>query len=484
MTFFEQCKKMAYSDPDSAAFVWRKGKTILTRSHLETCRDLNRVYCFYAAGSYRRVGILGENSYNWIMNAWGMVLAGLTTALMDPLLPADQLAQAVQLTKLEALFCSEDIMELGEEIAALVPGIKILPMMAAEGSASESIGEESMPEPISELKSGDYIYFTSGSTRRSKAVVAPFAAAEGSAESLLDVYYCRKGWPAYNPLPYHHAFGHGMLLSLYMAGCPIMLGSVNKIKQDLKIFEPELFVGVPSILKYALDKNIFPAGLKGVIVAGGVCSPKLAEQAALRGIKVQNMYGSSETAGGIAINLPDVPVDIMTPYKEFAVEVLDSGELKISSPFMFKEYYGMPDVTAQVLDGGWFMTGDLGYLDEQGCLHLQGRKKDTLILDNGEKIFCPDIDEVLSSLEGVKEGLILCADSRLAAVLHPESPETADIARKALEQYNLTQPHGRRIQECRMYYRDFPRTSSGKILRRVVEEEYPLLMDGVASSEK
>lgn len=462
----EELEQRAETVPDRVAFLWRTPKTIRQKTYKEVYEDISGVCCRYQDLRKRRVGILGGNSYQWIIMAWAMMSLEATAALLDPVLNEEDLRNAILRTDLEILVCDQESKELGMQLQRGLPGLELC--IFSEDALP--LGGSGAWNPSAD---NDFIFFTSGTTKNSKAAVSPASAIEENALCLLPLFRCRKEDLVYIPLPYHHAFGFSMLLMFFYAGCPIMLGSVRNVLREIRNSNPQILVTVPNLLSWLLEKQaLSSAFLKNIMIAGGVCTKELAGQVLELGISIQNHYGSSEFSGGIAINLPEDPVDALTPHAKASVFVQEDGEILVQSPFLMKEYYGMPEETRAVLKENRFKTGDMGSVDEQGRLHLAGRKKDTLILDSGEKIFCPDVDAALSALEGISEGAVLSCDNVLVAVLSPKPGTTAQEIDRALEQYNNSQPFHRRMKKLWVYPGKLPYTSTGKLQRRILEEEY------------
>ena len=137
------------------------------------------------------------------------------------------------------------------------------------------------------------------------------------------------------------------------------------------------------------------------------------------------------------------------------------------------EYYKDPEATAATLRDGTVHTGDMGYLDDQGRLHLIGRKKNMIVMENGEKVFCPDVDRELSALPGVKEAAVIYVDGRLIAVVALEKGATEEGILQSIATYNSLQPYYRRMRDTWIYGEKLPYTSSGKLHRSKLEREYP-----------
>ncbi len=129
-----------------------------------------------------------------------------------------------------------------------------------------------------------------------------------------------------------------------------------------------------------------------------------------------------------------------------------------------KGYYKQPEKTAQVIDvDGWYHTGDVGRIDEEGFVWITGRASRTIILSSGKKIAPEELEEKLLSLPGIREAVVTGeGESRdIRAEVFSMLPE--ERTTKIIGDLNLTLPVYKRIKTIVVRKEPFPRTSSGKI---------------------
>jgi o-succinylbenzoate---CoA ligase len=153
---------------------------------------------------------------------------------------------------------------------------------------------------------------------------------------------------------------------------------------------------VPTQLTRMLDSAADVEALRGfdtVLVGCARVEPRLRRQAESRGIRVVATYGMSETCGGCVYD--GVPLDGV------AVAVGADGRVRIGGPVLFEGYDGQPDVTAEVLDDGWFRTQDLGRLDEDGRLDVLGRVDD-VVISGGVNVPAPAVAARLAAHPAVQ----------------------------------------------------------------------------------
>ena len=152
------------------------------------------------------------------------------------------------------------------------------------------------------------------------------------------------------------------------------------------------------------------------------------------------------------------------------ITLAEDGEILIQAPTcMMQGYYKRPESTAEVLIDGVFHTGDLGRFDEEGKLHITGRKKDMLVLPDGTKIFLPEYEAAISKLLGNPELAVVLGDSRPLLIYCGEADEQ-EISRKLLPLMTEL-PRGQRLGGVKIVQEPLPRTATGKIKRWELQQK-------------
>ena len=173
---------------------------------------------------------------------------------------------------------------------------------------------------------------------------------------------------------------------------------------------------------------------------------------------------------------PDRPDTIGKPPAQMQVKIVD-GELFLRSESVMMGYYGDEEGTAQVLHDGWYATGDLCREDEDGYLYLTGRKKNLIILSNGENVSPEEIETKLYHCKEICEVMVGVEQDILMAAIYPEYPAQSDedsrenIRKKiaqAVGQYNFHSPMYKQIQRIRFMEEPFAKTAVGKLIRKSV----------------
>jgi len=186
-----------------------------------------------------------------------------------------------------------------------------------------------------------------------------------------------------------------------------------------------------------------------------------------------NPYKGTHKLGSIGIPFPDVDAKIVGLDARRDLAPGELGQIVLRSPTLMLGYYNQPEATAEALKDGWLLTGDIGYMDEDGYFYITDRKKDLIII-GGFNVFPREIEEVLYQHPKVKEGVAIgvpdpYAGERIKVFAVLKEGETATEAeliaffRDRLTRYKV--PSAVEFRE------QLPKSMTGKILRRSLREE-------------
>lgn len=211
---------------------------------------------------------------------------------------------------------------------------------------------------------------------------------------------------------------------------------------------------------------------------GAAFRPEFLQMLLEHDIIVLQGYGASE-AGGIGFMwemTPERPDTIGKPPAQMQVKIVD-GELFLRSESLMMGYYGDEEGTAQVIREGWYATGDLCCQDEEGYLYLTGRKKNVIILSNGENVSPEEVEAKLYGCQEICEVMVGAEKDMLMAAVYPEYPLQSgeyeqEIIRKKIEQfieqYNYEVPMYKQIRKVHFMDQPFAKTAVGKMIRKSV----------------
>ena len=389
------------------------------------------------------LGVLCDGSLENVIEIFAASLAGLQIVLLDASLEADVLKTLIRYTDVDLLWGDE---ELCDELSlALMAGVK-------DGR-------------------GKILFFTSGTTERAKAVV------------LTDRSLCQSAWNGSAKLPLSpddtllcllplgHVFGFvcGLLWGLSCGACVALGRGARHYLDDCDFYRPTAVSVVPLLLGFLLKQKCINPELKLVLVGAGDCPPALLQAAGALGIRVSFGYGLTETSSGVAISVSGDPY-AMEVCPDDTITLAEDGEILIEAPScMMQGYYKRPDATRAVLRHGVFHTGDLGRFDEEGKLHITGRKKDILVLPDGTKIFLPEYESALMQALGHTELAVTLRDERPLLVYSGEGDR--EKLREKLRELMRTLPRGQQIADILITDEPLPRTATGKIKRWELQQK-------------
>ena len=351
-----------------------------------------------------------------------------------------ELTQYICMSKSEDYICVEDLIKTGKDLIE----------QGNNDYINAKINDNEM----------NILLFTSGTTSKSKAVMLSQRNIASNIYAMQCVEDIRSTDTNIAFLPFHHIFGSTCLIMMLACGVKTVFpDGLRYIKQNLKEYKVTLFVGVPVLveaiyktimkeidkqgktkiiniatkisnilLKLHVDirrkifKQIIDAlgGELRLIISGGApADPKISKGFNDMGIKTLQGYGLSETSPVIAAENAKMIKNgtVGIPMINDIIEIVNKdqngiGEIRVKGPNVMLGYYEMPELTSEVLKGGWFYTGDLGYFDKQGYLYITGRNKNMIVLRNGKKVFPEELELLVNRLEIVEESMVFGMPSK------------------------------------------------------------------------
>lgn len=299
-----------------------------------------------------------------------------------------------------------------------------------------------------------------------------------------------------NVLPMHHVFCiNGDVLIVIRYGSTLCLNrDMTKLAAHILLFEPTVMRMVPMMAKglynriaimsrqqpgkslFQIKEEVLGKRLHKVVSGGGYLAPELAANYSRLGISIAQGYGMSECSPKISSpdwNRPDKVASVGKLVEGCQVRIVDE-EIQVKSPSVMMGYYKEPDKTAEAItEDGWLCTGDIGYLDEEGFLYLTGRKKNLIILSNGENVAPEQLENLFEDERLIEDILVFGEDDAICAEVYPnfkyaEAANISDIegtVQEIIKKHNQKLPSYKRIMQCRIREVPFAKTSSKKIIR-------------------
>ena len=427
------------------------------------------------------VALLMTNGLTSVVSLLALMRLGAVIVPLNTRLTADELKWQFANSDCRLLICERD----GEARArALTDAVLVFP-----GVSSLAATDETDAPATIDLDSDFAIIHTSGTSGRPKAAVLTynniFQSALGSAFRLGvlpdDRWLCI--------LPLYHVGGLSIILRSLIYGTAVELmpakhfdaAAVNRLLAERPI---SLISLVPTMLSRLLDAKIQPWNprLRLVLLGGEATPVALVSRCIEAGIPIAPSYGLSEAASQVATATPDLlqtkPASVGKPLLFTELRVLDErgddaapgmpGEIIVRGPQLMRGYYNDPAATKNALRSGWLHTGDIGYLDDDGDLVVLQRRED-LIVSGGENIYPAEVENALREHPAVEEVIVIGLQDakwgqRVAAAIQmgegrsASEDEISAFAREKLASYKVP-------RDIR-FVSSFPRTSSGKIIRR------------------
>ena len=391
-------------------------------------------------------------------------MAGKTVVAVDPLLPIVDIITLLQSMDVEAVFTDEEDKKLRKAIEEA--GISYYQYLN-----EEALSGCTMSDPHEE---GDIIVFTSGTSGRAKGVVVPFEATYRNGEAMIESVGVGIEGNMYTPLPLHHMYATVMILLYLYKGKTVYLGNPRKILEEMAYFKPAVCVVVSAMVEFLLKNNAVGDWGRLFTVAGAKCDKSLEQKVVEAGMHLQNIYGASETAGVIGVNALNEGIERVSALKGIKVTLEKEGEIAIQTPYHLKEYYKNPEATADVIRNGKIYLGDIGELFEDGAFSPLGRKQDVIAMSNGNKLYCDEMDEEITAIDGIEEACVIYSCGKVVAVVVCEAGAEEASVKKNLKQYNKKQPYFRKLDEIWMRNEPLPRAGIGKLKRNALIKEYEL----------
>ena len=432
-----------------------------------------------------------------LIRIFACVISGCDVILIDENMPDETLFALARMADAESIYASDP--DLQEELCEACgcaprryqPGDENCRSSAATRQAGDDSGR--LSSGIDDNREGRLIFFTSGTTGSSRAVVL-------TSESLLCSSFCGQSMLPCGPgdiilslLPFSHVFGFvcTMLWGLTY-GATIALGRGTRyLLSDCEFFKPTILPVVPSLLKMLMQQHALPASLKVVLVGAAPLDAVSVKALQNVGMKVYLGYGLTETSSGIAITQDQKDPFALYPCPGADIRIEPDGEISVATPCMMQGYLDFSETVREdagsdeaenndnssyvlghpiiPVEGGRLYTGDLGSLDTLGALCLTGRKKDMLVLPDGTKIFCPEYEEELSGLIGLSDLTVILKQDRPFLVIGDSGGNVPENIDSLLAEFNEKRAMGLRICGVLSYGKPLPRTATGKIRRWEIE---------------
>ena len=529
---------------DRVLFRQKRGGEYLDVTYRKYAEDVDAVGTELIARGLggKHIMILGENCYEWVVT-YLAVVCGVGIAV-----PANKDADAEQLARVAACADAEAIVysdELEQKLSSLPASVTRIPFSALEemtvsGNDRIIAGDRGYIDSVIDPEELRVLIFTSGSTGEPKGVMLSHKNICFGLSEVAKMIHVDEEDRFLSVLPLHYAYECtcGFLLPMYRGATVIYAEGVRHIARSMRETKPTVFLSVPLLIETLHEKfweniekhgdtkrvrraiavtnsllgevsrtkakrralgrvlRIFGGELRLIITAGYAADPTVLKGWRDLGIHVLHGYALTECTPLAAINrdnaFHDASVGLAFPNTLLDVYDLQpdgTGEIRFKGDNLMLGYYKNEELTRRVIRGGWFYTGDVGYIDRHGFLFILGRKKNMLVTADRKNVYPEELEELLCKATYVKEAVVVGyqdgerAGDTVVAVIHPDYARIVDTYGKnfAVSQLDLEMkkaiseingrivPH-KRISAYVIHRDEFPRNTSRKIIRAGVAE--------------
>lgn len=473
---------------DIPAIRYMEGKDVIDVPAAKFYADFRRIAFELRERGFHKehIAICATNSYEWMVAFNAIAYSANTAVLIDAVGSPEMIAQCMEKTDCKALIYNGDteasVCVLGKEKCFKIE------TLIEETAASYPDGITT-DQIVNDMEDNDtlLILFTSGTTGDFKAVDVPNIAWMTKSRCLLGGNVTS----AMALLPFHHLAGFSIAFSIIASNRCLCIGkNPGLVFRYLKIMKAECMMVVPAMLE-EMRKRLSAKNFKkeelgwslcGIVTGGAKFDASTIHDWNQSDISIIQIYSASELCGCSIFNyVSEKNADSIGQANDLLKMRIKNGELQISGDIIMKGYYGDSEATAEVMDGEWYCTGDLARVDEEGYYYLTGRKKNLIILSNGENVSPEGIEMAFNDCEEITECMVVEKNDRLVLEVYAAELNNVDSERtdqdiketifKRVEKWNMQSPGYKTIYE--IIYRDepFTKTAIGKIKRRLTVEE-------------
>ena len=416
----------------------------------------------------KRIAVIGENRYEWELGYMAVVCGTGIVVPLDKSLPANELEELIERSEVEAIFYSgkyEEIIEkikysdknklkhlISMDLEHNIEGVYSQKELIKTGKKLVEEGNREFINAKIDPEEMQIMLFTSGTTSKSKVVALSHRNLASNLMDFCSVLDADSNDRVLSFLPLHHVFECtvGMLFSLYLGaerafceGLRHIMQNLNEYQITFASFVPAIYENMHKNIIKALEKegkletvrklmeenkgksmaekreifkdinNLFGGNIRLFLSGAAALDKEVEEDFRAWGINLCQGYGLTETSPVIAVetneNFRVGSIGKALPHVQAKLEDVDAegmGELVVKGPNIMIEYYGNEEATKESLKDGWFYTGDLAKIDEDGYIYICGRKKSVIVLKNGKNIFPEEMETLVNKIEGVKESFI------------------------------------------------------------------------------
>ncbi len=496
--------------PNQAA-AWQNGDWKTYRELAAAVRSLATFLVEQGIKKGDRVALLFDNSFDYIVAHFGALAAGAVEVSLNTDLSESDLVFQLDNCEASCLVAGKKYARIWRPAVARLPNIELVvsdidaellkkihldsARLHSMDEATTAVAKE-LPKPSEETDLASIVY-TSGSTGKPKGVMLSHRNIVSNMCSIVEYLKLKPSDRMLVVLPFHYIYGRSLLYTHFLSGGSIAMdnrfafpSAILKTMEDLSV---TCFAGVPSTFSILMRKTDFARrefpSLRLMTQAGGPMPPSLQKEVAgaIAPAELCIMYGSTEASPRLTYLQPSLlkkkwgSIGRPIPGVEMAVRnergtVLpqgETGELVARGPNIMMGYWQDEEGTAQVLENGYYRTGDLGYCDPDGCYFLSGRARD-IIKVGGNRVSAKEIEECITEIEGVVEAAVIGVPDE---ILGEAIKAFVSVNREEVDSDLLLANLKRRVPTFKQpahieILKELPKSQSGKILKNELREKF------------
>lgn len=502
--------------------------------------------------SGKKIAVIGENRYEWVVSYMAVACGNITVVPIDRELSAPDIINLLKISEVSAVIYSPKIKSKLENVHSELPDIEYVISMDKSHAEAQYFVCDLIEKGRSLIQSGDRRYddiridedeakillFTSGTTAMSKGVLLSNRNISSNLMAMCKMVNVVPEDVFLSVLPPHHTYECtcGIMAPLYRGACIAFNDGLKYIPNNLAESHTTIMLGVPAIFellykriwasarqkgiegklkkglkissalrKVGIDKrrslfkeihNTFGGKIRLFISGAAAIDPMVSKGFRDLGIQFIQGYGITECSPIVAlnrdINYKDDSAGIALACLEVAIHEPNEegvGEIKCKGDNVMLGYYRNEEETKKVLNGGWFYTGDLGYIDDDGFLYISGRKKNIIIAKNGKNVYPEELETFICKSDYVSECMVYerkgeDGDSEICVQIFPNMSEIElklgkdvsddkiqELMQSIVDEVNKRNPVWKYIRDVYVRKEEFEKTTTKKIKRYQVNNK-------------
>ncbi|MCL2058886.1 MAG: AMP-binding protein [Oscillospiraceae bacterium] len=531
----EYLKYISVKHPRSYVYQELKGESVISHTYKDLANDARRAGNYLLKNGYsnRHISLIGNFNYEWLTYFFALLYSGNVVVPIDYGQSRERILDLAMRADANVIIARKKILSGDREIVVDENIRNIIYFEDLDSIIKNDafeVADGAYAPPTQDTTA--MIMYTSGTTGISKGILLTHKNILHNAIATAS----RIGEHAFEPgrtslalLPPFHMFwiAAGIFATFYYGDT--LCGSENTLKDIerlIKTFRPTCLISVPQIadgihkkiwamakstgkektlrtalkvsntlrkikidLRPTLFKSItesFGGNLHTMICGGAAVDEQVIKEMSDFGITILVGYGVNECSSIVSVNPPErqkngsIGLPIPAPFCRVKIK---DDEIMISGSIVMSGYYNDPEGTEEAFDGEWFKTGDIGHIDEDGYLYITGRKKNLIILSDGNNISPEELEAQIRESPIVDSVLVHVKESSRAKVLHAsvypnaqycEANAITDVKgelMRLISQMNAENPRYMEIFDVDVRDAPFEKTAIGKIKRYLYTNE-------------